>query len=262
MSRGLTPYELVQQVYYQQEKVVLDFHPDDDKYKEVLFEANESIQELQNVEDWSWLRERLELGPVFDGRHRIPEFELPEWVYKPCTVFGDSLKLTIKSPIPGGSRSIAVPWASDGTMAARENYDVDAIGNVQVHHTPLRAYYYGNTVTFNRPLTKHEAYHRIAECDVIRRIPLLHICTPDCPRDADGRCRLIEDRVLTEVPDPNYIVMLTASRHASGSPAAAQRMTELNDAATRILSAMRSNDVAHTVPDQVPHDNLHWVGVF
>ena len=36
MSFGLTPYEFVQQVYYAQEKVILDFRPDDDKYKEVL----------------------------------------------------------------------------------------------------------------------------------------------------------------------------------------------------------------------------------
>lgn len=259
MSYGLTPYELVQQVYYQQEKVVLDFHPDDDKYKEVLFEANEVIQELQNVEDWSWLRERLELGPLFHDHHVIPEYDLPAWVYKPCTTFGDCVKLLH----PGHEHSaIRVPWGSDGTMTMPVHYDVAPNSEPQGDRMPLVAYFFGNTITFNRPLTHHESIGRIAVCDVQRRIPLLHICTPDCPRDDKGRCRLIEDRVLTEVPDPNYVVMLTASRHASGSPAAAQRMTELNDAATRILSAMRSNDVAHTTPDQVPQQELHWLGVF
>ena len=65
MSEGLTTYDFVQQVYYAQEKVILDFWPDDDKFKEVLFEANLILQELQNSEDWTWLREQLVLGPCF-----------------------------------------------------------------------------------------------------------------------------------------------------------------------------------------------------
>ena len=59
MSLGLTPYEFVQQVFYVQEKVLLDFHPDDDVYKEVLTEANLVLQELQKEEDWLWLRDTV-----------------------------------------------------------------------------------------------------------------------------------------------------------------------------------------------------------
>ena len=40
MSEGLTAYDLVQQVYYVQEKVILDFLPSDDKFMEVVMEAN------------------------------------------------------------------------------------------------------------------------------------------------------------------------------------------------------------------------------
>ena len=50
MSEGIRPYDFVQQVYYAQEKVILDFWPDDDKYKEVLFEANLILQELHTWE--------------------------------------------------------------------------------------------------------------------------------------------------------------------------------------------------------------------
>lgn len=266
MSYGLTPADFVQQVYYAQEKVKLDFWPSDDKYKEVLLEANLVLQELQNVEDWSWLRERLILGPVFAGNHRIPDFELPEWVYKPSTVYGDGVKLHLMSQLtPNGINEdnyIVAPWASDGAMAQRARYDVAPWGENQAVDKPLLAFFYGNTVTFNRPLRDFEAHRRIAACDVQRRISLIHVCDDSCPLDADGHCRLIEDRILTEIPDPNYVVMLTAARHASGSPPAAQRAMELNDAATKILSAMRSNDVAHTTPDIVPHDDLRWVGVY
>ena len=50
-SQGLTTYDFVQQVYYAQEKTILDFWPEDDKFREVLMEANLVLQELQNSED-------------------------------------------------------------------------------------------------------------------------------------------------------------------------------------------------------------------
>ena len=132
MSRGITAYDFVKQVYYAQEKVVLDFHPDDDKFKEVLYEANLVLQELQNVEDWSWLRERYLLGPVYWSPDKIPDFELPEWVYKPSTTFGDCVKLHLMTHHGLSERSfIRVPWASDGQMSARRTYDVAPWDEVQ-----------------------------------------------------------------------------------------------------------------------------------
>ena len=98
MRLGLTPYEFVQQVFYVQEKVLLDFHPDDDVYKEVLTEANLVLQELQKEEDWLWLRDTVNLGfvmemPPFTTKppkdfhwcrlHHDIQLEIPENVYKP-----------------------------------------------------------------------------------------------------------------------------------------------------------------------------------
>lgn len=107
MSYGLTPYDFVQQVFYMQEKVLLDFHPTDDKYKEVLMEANLVLQELQKEEDWLWLRETRNLGfvttpPVFGHRDKDLHFgrrqhdfsyKMPDDVYKPSTLYGDCVRL-------------------------------------------------------------------------------------------------------------------------------------------------------------------------
>ena len=98
MSEGLRPYDFVQQVYYAQEKVILDFWPSDDKYKEVLLEANLILQELQNSEDWTWLREQLILGPCYSVPGEITEFKLPDWVYKISTLNHDALRLHFLKP--------------------------------------------------------------------------------------------------------------------------------------------------------------------
>ena len=47
MSFGLTPYDFVQQVYYVQEGVILDYWPSDDKYKEIIMQGNLILEELQ-----------------------------------------------------------------------------------------------------------------------------------------------------------------------------------------------------------------------
>ena len=107
MSLGLTPREFVQQVFYVQEKVLLDFFPDDDVYKEVLTEANLVLQELQKEEDWLWLRETANLGfivgrppfekPTKDLHWRMFQhdfsLQLPDWVYKPSELYGDCVRL-------------------------------------------------------------------------------------------------------------------------------------------------------------------------
>ena len=285
MSYGMTPYDFVQQVYYAQEKVLLDFWPSDDKYKEVLVEANLVLQELQNSEDWTWLRERLILGSCHRVPNEIPEFELPDWVYKPSTMHHDSVKLY--EMIHGCnchhrchnhrdfdeghydiSNYIQVPFASAGDNQWRKEKQFTGHGTIHDNDRKLRAVNIGNIITFNRKLIPYEA-HRVAVCDVQRRIPELHVCTPWCKgvnpdqaisyqRNDEGKwvnpCAEIEERVFTEIPDPNYVVMATAARHAEGSPPAQSRIQTLQDAAVRILSAMRQNDAAATDADYLEWD--------
>lgn len=263
-SPGMTPYEFVQNVYYQQEKVVLDFHPDDDKYKEVLMEANFVLQELQTSEDWTWLRSRLILGPTHHIHgQQIPEFQLPEWVYKPATMFDDCVKLchTHHHDSIDERDAIVVPWVSPGSIHRRHQGDLNKHGMPTPEVRELGAVNFGNIVTFNRPLTPYESHHRVAVTDVIQRLPQFHICDDNCPRDENGNCTLIEPRVLYMIPDPMYVVMRTAALHAAGSPPAQGRIADLTDNAQKLLSAMRSNDAAATAPDIVQHETPGWISV-
>lgn len=285
MSYGLTPYEFVQQVFYAQEKVLLDFWPNDDKYKEVLVEANLVLQELQNSEDWSWLRERIVLGdchPEHPGD--IPEFRLPPWVYKVSTLHNDCVKLhypTYSSCCNHHDEQeydeydfISVPYISRGRLNSTNNRQRLAMAT-NVSNFDLGAAVVGDILTFNRPLTPDEAC-RIAVCDVQRRIEPLHICGPKCkgvnPKekidytlDDDGNwknpCAQIEDKVFTEIPDPNYVVMRTAALHAEGSPPAQGRIATLTDNAQKILSAMRSNDASYTEPDIMAWESVDFINV-
>ena len=272
MSWGMTPYDFVQQVYYAQEKVILDFRPDDDKYKEVIMEGNLVLQELQKEEDWSWLRKRLVLGPVDDflGSGQIPEFRLPDWVYKPSTLHDDCVRLVKRRPTCSGRRGrsccdqcdgdcmderdfIEVPYMSLGNLNGRHRRQ--KLGpSVDVPDMTLGAGVVGDVLTFTRPLMHWESSGRIAVADMQARIPLMHICSKDCPRDENGRCTLIEDRVFAEIPDPNYMVMRTAALHAEGSPPAQGRVQSLVDNAQKLLSAMRQNDAMATAPDYLDWD--------
>lgn len=280
MSWGLTPYEFVQQVFYEQEKVLLDFWPNDDKYREVLVEANLVLQELQNSEDWSWLRERIVLGDTDKRRNSaIPEYRLPAWVYKPSTLHEDCVKLCRKR----GHRCdedfyeddfIEVPYVSTGRVQGKlgqQRFYMDT----NVPHIKLGAIVIGDVLTFNRPLT-HWERGRIAVTDVQRRIPLLHVCGPECKginpdepidynRDKDGKwinpCAQIEDRVFTEIPDPNYVVFRTAALHAEGSPPAQGRIATLTDTAQKLLSAMRQNDASATDADYIDWEPVHFINV-
>lgn len=279
MSEGIRPYDFVQQVYYAQEKVILDFWPDDDKYKEVLFEANMVLQELQNVEDWTWLRDQLELGPCWHHRNEIPEFDLPSWVYKPSTLNHDTVKLHFPSPLRHGGYDryhfIPVPLVSAGDNRKINDIAVDGLSNVHIPDLRLKAVRIGDTITFNRPLTPRES-GCIAVLDVQRRITQFHICNEFCKGvdpespidyslDENGEwvnpCAKIEKRALCEIPDPNYVVMATAARHAEGSPPALARVAGLQDAAQKILSAMRQNDAAATEADYQDWDIPGYVEV-
>jgi len=95
MSLGMTPVEFVKQVYYAQEKVVLDFYPTDDKYKEVLYEANLVLQELQKEEDWVWLRTEKILGTTEKDTRFFP---VPDNFYKASTLFDDAIRFYAHKP--------------------------------------------------------------------------------------------------------------------------------------------------------------------
>lgn len=285
MSQGITTYDFVQQVYYAQEKVVLDFWPSDDKFKEVLFEANLVLQELQSVEDWTWLRDRIVLGDCHHHRNEIPEFRMPPEVYKESTLFHDSLKLCRKLPHGGYSEFdyLEVPFISAGANGWRKEREVSPHGVMHVRDRRLRAVRIGNIITFNRLLTPRES-HTIAVLDIQRQIEQFHICDADCnliteveykngsewetkalPKPVcehdcekiykQGHLVAVEPhKHLMVVPDPNYLVMATAARHAEGSPPAQSRIQSLNDTAQRILSAMRQNDAAATDADYAEWD--------
>lgn len=280
MSIGMKPYDFVQQVYYAQEKVLLDFVPSDDKYREVLVEANLVLQELQNVEDWTWLRDKLVLGPCHHLPGSIVEFQLPDWVYKLSACNHDCIRLmkphrlphALHAPVPWfipydgmflDQRSyIDVPLASAGDNQYCRERDVTSSGAIHWPEGSLRAIRIGDTLTFNRPLT-HFEQGLVATVDVQRRIPLIHVCDGTCTTEDGGPfdydidenhdygnpCSKVERLILTDIPDPNYVVMATAARHAEGSPPALARVAGLQDAAQRILSAMRSNDADATDSD-------------
>ena len=67
--------------------------------------------------------------------------------------------------------------------------------------------------------------------------------------------------MLTEIPDPNYVIMATAARHAEGSPPALARVAGLQDAALKIMSAMRQNDASATDADYQDWQPLGYVEV-
>ena len=289
MSDGLTAYHFVQQVYYAQEKVLLDFYPDDDKFKEVLVEANLILQELQNAEDWTWLREQIVLGPCYHVPNEIPEFELPGWVYKVSTLNHDALRLhPIVPHYHHGCadwdhldhydemRFIPVPIASSGDNRYIRDEQTNGYSMVHMPDPRLRAVKIGNVITFTRPLTWHEE-RSIAVLDVQRRIEQFHVCDHRCKGikkneaidydlDENGEWKnpcaeIAKKRFLTEIPDPNYVVMATAARHAEGSPPALARVAGLQDAAQKIMSAMRQNDAASTDADYQDWDIPGFVEV-
>lgn len=254
MSYGLTAYEFVQQVYYVQEKVILDWHPSDDKFAEVIMEANLVLQELQKEEDWTWLRERLVLGHMsqYAGAGRIPEFQLPIWVYKPSTLYRDGVRLhRHRHGHIVEDDFIDCPWTSSASVNYRyPRSTINSNGRPIAQDDQLKAVYIGQIVTFNRPLLPPEE-NRIAVTDVQRRIEQFPMPTIDT---ADDDPDFVEKKYLVAVPDPNYVVVKTAERHAQGSPVAQGRIADLGDQAQKLLSAMRQNDASATDSDYMEWD--------
>jgi hypothetical protein len=253
-----------------QEKTLLDFWPRDDKYREVLMEANLVLQELEAQEDWTWLRETLILGDCKSEPGEIVSFTLPDTVYKLSMWQHDCVRLypvkiedTINNEIIlNEAPFIPVPIVSAGNQRYTRQVQVNHIGVNHVHDPELKAVVHGNVIKFSRPLTPPES-NLVAVVDVQKHITPFHVCNTNgvtCTTTT-STCPNAAAKYLTEVPDPNYVVIATAARHAEGSPPALARVAGLQDQAQRILSQMRQNDSAATDSDYIDWDVPGYIEV-
>ena len=262
MYRGMTIADLVQQVLYAVYKVRLDvsdseegmFHCHSDKFKEVVMEANFVLQEFQKEQDWSFLRERWEIGRALNPPHGIQEVELPGGVYKVCTGYGDAVRLHHHH---GGWPISQIPFEEARTGNRRHVEMFDEWGELNVDDMRQRAFMVGDTLTFNRRWLPGEVGGML-ETDVIRYIEPLHICDSSCP---DHCPHAYEDKVLTWLPDPYYIVVRTAAKRTEADPSVSERVQSLTDEGSKLLSAIRENDSAHTIPDTYDTAVLGYVPV-
>lgn len=260
MSRGLTIADFVQQVLYAVYKVRLDvgesvegnFHSKSDKFKEVVMEANFVLQEFQKEHDWSFLRDRWEMGISMNMPHgMIQEIPIPDEAYKLCTGYGDAVRLHRCHSI------MQIPLEEARTGNRRHVEMFDEWGRMNLDSGAQRAFTVQNMVTFNRPWLPHELGWPL-ETDIIRYIEPFHICDSSCP---DHCPKAYDEKVLTWLPDPYYIVVRTAAKRAEADPAVSERVQSLTDEATKLLSAMRENDSAHTIPDTYDTAVLGYVPV-
>ena len=58
------------------------------------------------------------------------------------------------------------------------------------------------------------------------------------------------------------MIVKTAAKRAEGDPSAIDRVQSLTDEATKMMSAMRENDSAHTTPDMYETSELGYVEVY
>lgn len=319
MSKGISTIEFVRQVYYAQEKVYLDFVPTDDKFKEVLLEANFVLQELQKEEDWLWLRSQKILG-VTEPDQRY--FDVPDDFYKVSTTFNDAIRFYAHRPkcneidCPNYSHwygeswheeedgeqvlkqfsfdnckyhcfdrapFIVVPFVSAGWQNDFAQRQMSYITRPNVQDITVGATVMndgtGEKIVFSRPLIYPEM-DKVAVLQYQRLIPKFHVCNDSCTgidpneeisydpsKDENGNfiswnpcSELYTDAttpklMLTEVPDPFYVIIRTAQYHAEGSPPAQGRIAGLQDQAQKMLSAMRENNAAATTVDYIPSWN-------
>ncbi len=261
MSRGMTIADLVQQVLYHIYKVRLDvssdtsgnFHCHSDKFKEIVMEANFVLQELQKEQDWNFLREKWNIGQAFNPGHPmgIQEIQLPDDAYKLCSGYGDGIRLH------KGPHVMQIPIEEVRT-GNRNIVDMfNEWGELNVDGYRQRAFIVGDTLTFARPWLPFEA-GGLLETDYIRYIEPLHICDDSC----DDECpKAYDEKILTWLPDPYYIVVRTAARRAEGDPSVAERVQSLTDEGAKILSAMREHNSAHTTTDTYETSTLGYVPI-
>lgn len=262
MSRGLTIADLVQQVLYAIYKVKLDvgpdathstFHSKSDKFKEIVMEANFVLQEFQKEQDWNFLRDRWEMGLSMNPYGQIQEITIPDEVYKLCTGYGDAIRMHFDWH--GKVMQIPIEEARTGNRRHVEMFD--EWGRLNVDDGSQRAFVVGDTLTFNRPWFNNELRRRL-ETDVIRYIEPLHICDDSCP---DNCPKAYEDIHFKWMPDPYYLIVRTAAKRAEADPSVSERVQSLTDEASKLLSAIRENDSAHTIPDTYETSVLGYVSV-
>lgn len=262
MSRGLTIADFVQQVLYAMYRVRLDvdaskegaFHSHSDKFKEIVMEGNFMLQEFQKEQDWNFLRDRWEMGLAHNPPHGIQEFELPHDVYKVCTGYNDAVRIH-HGHNPMAFEQILFSEARSGNAPTYEMFD--AWGRTNTLNDDQRAFMVGNTLSFKRPWHKYEL-GCLLETDVIRYIEPMHICDDNCPDD----CPLAyHDVLFTWMPDPLYFIIKTAASRAVADPSCTEVLQSLTDQATKLLSAIRENDSAHTDVDTWRTSELGYIEV-
>ena len=217
-------------------------------------EGNLVLQELQKEQDWNFLRDRWEMGDARNPRHPrdgIQEIEIPDEVYKLCTGYGDAVRLH------RGGRILQIPFEEARTGNRRHVEMFNEWGELNVDAGMQRAMFVGNTLTFNRRWFPGEVGGRL-ETDVIRYIEPMHICDDSCP---DHCPKAYSQRLFTWLPDPYYLIVRAAARRAEADPSVSERVQSLTDEGSKILSAMRENDSAHTIPDTYDTCVLGYVPV-
>lgn len=263
MDGRMTIAEFVQQVWLAVYGVRLDveqgingaYHSKTDKFKEVVMSGNFVRQELQYAQDWNWLRDRWEMGYAHnpDGTG-IAEFKLPEDAYKVCTGYNDAVRLHNRH---NPNHFSEVLWTSPRSGNHHNVAMFDEYGRHNVPDKRLQAFVVNDIVTFTRPFTRLEI-GSLVETDIIRRMQPLHLCTDECPDDCP---RTYKEKVFGDISDPYYMIVATAVKRAEFDPAAQDRIQPLTDNMTKLMSAMRENDSAHTVPDTYRTSELGFIEV-
>jgi hypothetical protein len=202
------------------------------------------------------LRSRWNAGVVEalpDGR--IAEFHLPHHAYKVCTGFNDAVRLHDPHNV---NSFVEIPFTSPRNGAVNTVAMFDEVGRLNVPDQRLMAFVVGDLLTFTRPFGLGEV-GMIVETDVIDLLEPLHICTPDevqpCPK-------AYEERILTRISDPYWMVVRTAAKRAEGDPSASDRVLSLGDESMKLLSAMRENDSAKTISDTYTTAELGFMRVY
>lgn len=264
----MNPQEFVTRVYNVQEGVIFDdLWPTDEKYKEVLYQANLVIDEFARQSEWSWLRKGIILGmtdPV--DPFTVPKFLLPDDVDRVSMEFQDGIMLYRIRPhchchwhhnqfdhrIVDESNYIRVPFISHGRVPERD---------FMTKYAKLEARVYDRYIEFTR-VPIHQEVHRLAVCDCQMKIPHLHICNDKCvginkkkPINYEqgedyNPCRKIEKHIFNNKYE-DYMIWKTAYNTSKYSPIAGGIRAELNDTAQKLLSKIRSLDNTKTRPDVV-----------
>ena len=289
--QGMSQYDFVQQVYYQETKTVLDFWPTDDKYQEVIFEANMSLRDLQKEEDWHWLRDTLCIGET-DKMIRFAEWP-SESHARPASLYGDAIGLyrwDKQYPTDNNWQDpdwnfrdhlyrhpLLIPIMSGGKGTHRQNRQHNLIMQVDTPDRMLGVMPRGNKIEFTRPLAPCE-WGRLIVIDCILELepiktlaelnelpqPDLFVYDPDKPGSEEQQLALFKaknDIVLTQMPDTAWMIINTAYRHCEGEPIFGGRVASLQDQAMKLMSAMREENAAATYPDYMDWQVQAYINV-